>query len=124
MGNSLGRLCILGFPAFLFWSTCAWAGVNPFEPAETPISRERPPVPETPEPTKGEALLKPESAPLEKPESLFEFFSKRTQLGWGLRQDYNDNITLEDNRRREDYINSIKGYILFTDPRAVSTVWR
>ncbi len=59
------------------------------------------------------------TAPLtsEKPESFFQFFSERTQVGYGWDGTFNDNVFLEDNRRVEDYINTLEGVLFFNDPR-------
>ncbi len=59
------------------------------------------------------------AAPLtsEKPESFFQFLSERTQIGYGWDSTFNDNIFLEDNRRVEDYINTLEGVLFFNDAR-------
>ena len=59
------------------------------------------------------------AAPLtsEKPESFWQFLSQRTQIGYGWDSTFNDNVFLEDNRRVEDFINTLEGVLFFNDPR-------
>ncbi len=49
--------------------------------------------------------------------TFWEFLSERTQIGYGTDQVFNDNILLQDNRRREDLISTIEGVLAFYDPR-------
>ncbi len=63
----------------------------------------------------------------EKPESFFQFLSERTRIGYGLDSTFNDNVFLEDNRRVEDFINTLEGILFFNDPRGgllYGTQWK
>lgn len=53
----------------------------------------------------------------EEPESWAEFFRHRIQLGAGLDEEYNDNILLEDNKKRDEWISTLGGLFLFNDSR-------
>lgn len=53
----------------------------------------------------------------EEPESLYDFFRSRTKISLGFDEEYRDNLLLEDNRKREEYISTIEGLIFFADPR-------
>lgn len=50
-------------------------------------------------------------------ESLLSFFKDRTQIAVGFDEEFNDNVLLVDNAKREDYKSSPKGLILFADSR-------
>ena len=51
------------------------------------------------------------------PESPIDFFKNRTQFGLGFDEEYNDNLLLEDNKKRDDWISTLKGLVIFADPR-------
>lgn len=55
----------------------------------------------------------------EAPESLFSYFKERTQLGVGFDEHYTDNLLLEDNKKREEYISTLEGLLFFFDPRGI-----
>ena len=61
----------------------------------------------------------PEALPIpqQEPESWKEFLQERTQIGVGFDGTYDSNLFLHDNNRQEDYINTLEGVLLFTDPR-------
>ena len=53
----------------------------------------------------------------QEPESWKDFLQERTQIGVGFDGTYDSNPFLQDNNRQEDYINTLEGKLLFTDPR-------
>lgn len=53
----------------------------------------------------------------EESESLLEFFKRRTRIGAGFKEGFNNNILLQDNRRQEDYISTLESAVVFADPR-------
>ncbi len=94
--------------------------VDPFAEQKPLLSREKSSTPgkkeEQPSQPEGPPI-EPESVSLEKPDTLWDFFAKRTQIGYGFESLYNDNITLRDNHRQEDLIGTLDSVVLFTDPR-------
>lgn len=61
----------------------------------------------------------PEALPVaqQEAESWKEFLQQRTQIGVGFDSTYDSNTLLKDNDRQVDYINTLEGVLLFTDPR-------
>ena len=53
----------------------------------------------------------------EEPQSLKDFFEERTRVEVGFDETYNDNVLLEDNHKREDYISGLESRVIFSDPR-------
>ena len=53
----------------------------------------------------------------EESEGFFKFLSERTQIGYGAEAEYNDNVFLQDNNRKTDYINTLEGVLFYNDPR-------
>lgn len=49
--------------------------------------------------------------------NLFEFFAKRTKIGYGTEFLYNSNVDLKDNRRQNDFQSTLESVVLFADPR-------
>ena len=50
-------------------------------------------------------------------ETLLSFFKNRTQTGVGFDEEYTDNVFLQDNAKRDDFITTLESLILFADPR-------
>jgi opacity protein-like surface antigen len=53
----------------------------------------------------------------EEPESLYDFFRSRTKIGVGFDEEYRDNLLLNDNLKREEYISTVEALVFFADPR-------
>lgn len=53
----------------------------------------------------------------EEPENLAEFFKHRIQFGTGFDEEYNDNLLLQDNKKRDEWISTLESLLLFNDPR-------
>ena len=49
--------------------------------------------------------------------NLFEFFAKRTKIGYGTEFLYDSNVDLKDNQRKNDFKSTLDSVILFADPR-------
>ena len=104
----------LGWPAglclLLLCSPAAWG----YESG--PFGQEQPLIATGELPSQVKA---PEALPVaqQEPESWREFFQERTQIGAGFDSTYDSNTLLTDNNRQEDYINTLEGVLLFTDPR-------
>lgn len=97
--------CLLGL--ILGVSSTAWGfDADPYKPITAPANELA-----TPQITAADIFKKGE------PESLFKFFAERTQIGLGYDLVYSDNILLEDNLKRDDYIQTVESVILFADPR-------
>jgi len=53
----------------------------------------------------------------EEPESLLDFFKRRTRIGAGFEEEFNSNILIQDNARQEDIISTLESALVFADPR-------
>ena len=50
-------------------------------------------------------------------DSFFEFFAKRTRIGYGAEFLYDSNVDLQDNQRQSDFKGTLENVVLFADPR-------
>ena len=48
---------------------------------------------------------------------LWEFLSERVEIGYGTDQQFNDNLFLQDNDRKEELVSTIESVLAFYDPR-------
>ena len=51
------------------------------------------------------------------PQSLFKYIAQQTQFNFVYEAVYNDNIFLQDNLKKDDYIQTLNGTVIFADPR-------
>ena len=80
----------------LFGAVTAWAA------EEAPVDR---------------PSLFPHEAEEPEPNSLWAYWRDRTKLGYGFDVEYNDNLLLEDNHKRADFLSTLESQIFFADSK-------
>lgn len=68
-------------------------------------------------PISPEAITKDLSRSAAESDTILDFIRQRTRIGVGFDEEFNDNVLLQDNNKREDYISTLEGLVFFADPR-------